>query len=56
MKVEITLNDNEGQPVAIVSNCQQRGFVNIKILCDGSDNLEVSVEDLKLALRKLSIK
>lgn len=55
MNVDITLNDDEGQPVIVISNCHQPELVNIRII-EEIDNVEVSIDDLKTALRKLSTK
>jgi hypothetical protein len=55
MRVEITLHDDEGQPAIIVSNCHQENLVNIRML-DGMENREVSVDDLRSAIRKITAK
>ena len=53
MKIEITLNDDNEQPVIIISNCHQDKLVNVEIL-DESCSVEVSIEELKNALRKIT--
>jgi len=55
LKTEITINDDDGCPAIILSNCQQDGFVDVHI-CDENTGANVSIEDLKMALRKLSAK
>lgn len=55
MRIEITLHDDEGQPAMIISSCHQENLVNIRIL-DGMESREVSVEDLRAAVRKITAK
>jgi hypothetical protein len=54
MNIKITLNDDEGQPVLILSNCEQPTLVHISYL--NAVGCEVSIEDLKIALRKITKK
>ncbi len=53
--MKITLNDDNGQPTVVISNCHQDDLVSIRFL-DGLDSTEVSIEELKHALRKISHK
>lgn len=55
MKVEVVVDDLDGEKGVILSvnNCD--GQVHIK-LADGIDHAEVSLDDLKAALRTLSVK
>jgi hypothetical protein len=55
LKTEITLNDEDGQEALVVSSCHENEFVNIRLL-DECTSCEISIEDLKAALRKLSAK
>ncbi len=55
MKVEITLNDEDSQPIIIISSSHQDEFVNIKFIDDLTSG-EVKIDDLKLALKKLTAK
>lgn len=57
MKVEITLNDHEGQPVfLLINNCEKPELVGIEICCEAHNFVIVSIEDLKLALKKICAK
>lgn len=56
MNVTIELNDENGHPVLILNNCHQPELVCIKTLNVGSGNAIVNIEDLRLAIRKLTVK
>ena len=55
MNVEIILNGEEGNQNLIVSNCQKDGFVNLRLI-NTCESTEVSIEELRIALRKLVAK
>ncbi len=54
MKVDITVYDKDGREAVVLSTGNKEGQVSIH-LCHGTDE-QVSIEDLKTALRKLSAK
>lgn len=55
MRIEITLHDEDGQPAIIVSNCHKDSEINIAML-HGAESANVSVDDLRSAIRKLTAK
>jgi hypothetical protein len=54
MKVDITVYDKDGHASVILSTGEKEGLVKVHV-CQGVDE-QVSIEDLKTALRKLSAK
>lgn len=56
MRVEIILNDDNADPVLVMSNCHQPHLVHLKLVNEDVCGIEVSIEDLKLALRKMAAK
>ena len=55
LKTEIILNDEDNRAVVVLSSDKNEEFVIIHVK-DGVENAQVSIDDLKLALRKLSVK
>ena len=55
LKTEVTLKDADGKQAVVLSTCNEFEFVSITLL-DGLNTNEVSIEELKAALRKLSAK
>ena len=56
LETSITLNDDEGQKSVTISNCQQEDLVCITILNPHGESAIVVIDDLKVALRKLTAK
>ncbi len=61
MKVQIILNDDKSKEILRIENCQEDEFVYLRLdFKDKSpchDNLvKVRIEDLKIALRKITAK
>ncbi len=56
MNMEIILSDDNGQPVLRLRNCHQPELANIAFIDEILDNVEVNIEDLRLALRKINAK
>ncbi len=56
MKVEITVNDLDGQAGVILSTSVNDGRVFVHVCREGNEEVEVDMDDLKAALRKLSAK
>lgn len=55
MRVEITVNGDDREPAIVMSSCVEPELVNVR-LYDEIQSRDVKIEDLKLALRKLSAK
>jgi len=55
MDVKITIYNDENQEAIIVTNGPEEGMVNIKLI-DDVDIVTVFIDDLKLALKKLTAK
>lgn len=55
MNVEITLNDEHGEPTLKLINHLDENFIQLKVL-DETSYCTVSLEDLQSALLKLMIK
>ena len=56
MKVEIILNDDGKFPTLRLRNCDDSQLVNISFVNSESNNVDVNIEELKLALRKVCVK
>ena len=56
MKVEIILNDDGKFPTLRIRNCDDPQLVNISFVNSEIHNVDVNIEDLKLALRKIGVK
>lgn len=58
MKMEITLNDDNGHEVLVIRNCHEPELVSIELINERYEcrNVVVYIEDLKLALRKIGTK
>lgn len=56
MKVEITVNDLDGHAGVILSTSVNAGRVFVHVCREGNEEVEVDMDDLKGALRKLSAK
>ena len=55
MEMKIIINDRNDNLAMIISSCDEPELVSIDV-GDDKDNIKVSIEDLRLALRKLSAK
>ena len=55
LKTEIILNDKDGQEALVISSLDENGFVYIKLMQEYIA-CEISIDDIKAALRKLSAK
>lgn len=55
MKVEIKIYDADGNEAVMLSSCNDHELVEVKMVCQ-LESADIKIEDLKLALRKLSAK
>lgn len=55
LKTEITLNNEIGLPAIILSTCMENEYITLRVFNE-LDERKVSLEDLKAAIRKLSVK
>ena len=55
LRTEITLNDTDGKPSVILSSCLEPDSLIVKIF-NQDIYAEISMDELKAALRKLSVK
>lgn len=55
MKIEITINNKDNQPSVILSSCNDDNLIQIHV-CNENNGAEISIEELKASIRKLSAK
>lgn len=53
MKIEVTINDKDGNPGVILSSTNDNGHISVHAYYE---DVEISIEELKAAIRKLSAK